>query len=195
MASPQPRTVPTLIIPGWQGSDDDHWQSWLEHELHAAGRVTRRPPFADLHNPDLDDWLTALRSSLSRLPNEGFDVVAHSLGAVLWLHHAAGQPETPRPARVLLVSPPSPQTAIPELAAFYPPPFAAAAVGRAATGTFLVAGDDDPYLTEGIVAAYAEPLGLSSAVVEGGGHLSANSGYGPWPAVLDWCNRDELSFG
>lgn len=189
------RTVPTLIVPGWQGSGDGHWQSWLEDELRAAGRVTMRPRFADLDNPDFDDWRAALRRSLATLPADGFDVVAHSLGAVLWLHHVLEPGEAPRPARVLLVAPPSPRTSIPEIAAFFPPPFDADAVRRGAGGTVLVAGEDDPYLPEGIAAAYGLPLRMATTVIAAGGHLSTNTGYGPWPAVRDWCHGDNLAFG
>ena len=28
----------------------------------------------------------------------------------------------------------------------------------------------------------------------GGGHLNDASGFGDWPAVLDWCRRDNLAF-
>jgi hypothetical protein len=28
----------------------------------------------------------------------------------------------------------------------------------------------------------------------GGGHINVESGYGEWPAMLDWCNRDHLAF-
>ncbi|HTZ44911.1 MAG TPA: alpha/beta hydrolase [Jatrophihabitans sp.] len=192
---PPPRTVPTLVIPGWQGSGDGHWQSWLEGELRAAGRRTLRPPFADLDEPELVDWRAALRRALDGLPPGGFDVVAHSLGAVLWLHHVAEPGDAPRPARVLLASPPSPRTTIGEIAAFVPPPLDAAAVRAGAGGTVLVAGDDDPYLPEGVEAAYARPLRLTATIVASGGHLSTGSGYGPWPAVLDWCGRAELAFG
>lgn len=192
---PEPRTVPTLIVPGWQGSGADHWQSWLERELRADGRTTSRPEFADLDNPDLDDWRSALRQALRAYPDDGFDLVAHSLGAVLWLHHAVGRQDTPRPARALLVSPPSPDTTISEIAAFYPPPLDPKAVAGAAGATVLVASDDDPYLPEGIEAAYGQPLRLTPVIVPRGGHLSSNSGFGPWPAVLDWCRRDGPAFG
>lgn len=53
----------------------------------------------------------------------------------------------------------------------------------------LVAGDDDPYLPEGIGAAYGLPLGIVTTVVPGGGHLSTPTGYAPWPAMLDWCQH------
>jgi len=195
MSSRRPsRTVPTVIVPGWQGSGDGHWQSWLEDELRAAGRQTLRPQFTDLDNPDFDDWHAALRRSLDTLPADGFDIVAHSLGAVLWLHHVVEPGDTPRPARVLLVAPPSPRTSIAEIAAFFPPPLHIDALRNGAGGTVLVAGDDDPYLPEGIAAAYGLPLEMATTVIPTGGHLSTNTGYGPWPAVLDWCSRDDLAF-
>jgi predicted alpha/beta hydrolase family esterase len=35
---------------------------------------------------------------------------------------------------------------------------------------------------------------MAATIVEGGGHLNVASGYGPWPQVLAWCNRDGLAF-
>lgn len=188
------RTVPTLVVPGWQGSGPGHWQTWLEEQLQAEGRRTCRPAFADLDRPDPADWLAQLRAALAQLPPDGFDVVAHSLGAVLWLHHAAAPADAPRPARVLLVAPPSPTTTIPEIAAFFPPPLDVDAVRHSADGVVLVGGEDDPYLPEGIGAAYGLPLKIATTVVPEGRHVNPDSGYGPWPALLDWCRRDNLAF-
>jgi hypothetical protein len=183
-----------LVVPGWRGSGPEHWQSWLEDELHAADRETRRPAFADLDRPDLSDWLAALRAALADLPPDGYDVVAHSLGAVLWLHHVAEPGAAPLAARVLLVAPPSPRTRIEEIASFFPPPMDVDTVRHGADGTVLVAGDDDPYLPEGIAAAYGVPLKIATTVIPGGGHLNPETGYGEWRAVLDWCRRDHLAF-
>jgi predicted alpha/beta hydrolase family esterase len=188
------RSVPTVVIPGWNGSPDEHWQTWLEQRLAEDGRETRRPPFADVDHPDRAEWLATLRATLADLPADGYDVVAHSLGAVLWLHHVADPGDSPRAARVALVSPPSPRTEFTEIAEFFPPPMDIDTVRRGADGTVLVAGDDDPYLPEGIAAAYGLPLKIATTVIPGGGHLNVESGHGEWPAVLDWCRRDNLAF-
>lgn len=188
------RTVPTVIVPGWQGSGEGHWQSWLAGQLTDAGREVRHPAFGDLDNPVLDDWLAALRASLAGLDDDGYDVVAHSLGAVLWLHHVATPSEAPRAARVLLVAPPSPSTVIPEIAAFFPPPMDIDTVRHSADGTVLVGSDNDAYTPEGIAAAYGSPLKMATTVVPGAGHLNTEAGFGEWPNVLDWCGRDNLAF-
>ena len=188
------RSVPTLVVPGWQGSGEGHWQTWLEAELAEAGRETRRPEFADLDHPQLAQWLDALHAAADGLPADGYDVVAHSLGAVLWLHHAVTPGDMPRPARVALVSPPSPGSEVPELAEFLPPPLDLDAVRAAADGTVLVGGADDPYCPEGIAAAYGLPLKMATTVIPEGGHLDPAAGFGPWPAVRDWCRRDNLAF-
>lgn len=194
MPRPPSRTAPTVVIPGWNGSGDGHWQTWLEAQLAAAGRQSRRPAFADLDRPDLGDWLTSLRETVADLPPDGYDVVAHSLGAVLWLHHVAAPGKSPRAARVVLVAPPSPRTDIEEIAAFFPPPMDVDTVRQGADGTVLVAGDNDPYIPEGIAAAYGLPLKMATTIVAGGGHMNVESAYGHWPAMLEWCNRDHLAF-
>jgi predicted alpha/beta hydrolase family esterase len=188
------RSVPVVILYGWQGSDSEHWQTWLATQLRDAGREVRYPELPDADHPRLDAWREALRSTLTGLPDDGFDVVAHSLGAVLWLHHAADPAGAALPARVALVSPPSPSTTIPEIAEFFPPPLDIDAVRRAADGTVLIGSDDDPYTPEGIAAAYGSPLKIATTIVPGGGHINVESGYGECPAVLDWCNRDNLAF-
>ena len=185
--------MPTVVIPGWQRSEPGHWQLWLAEQLVTAGRDVRHPAL-DVESPDLASWLVALRASLEGLPPGEFDVVAHSLGAVLWLHHVATAHECPRAGRVLLVAPPSPQTTIAEIAAFFPPPMDVDTVRRGADGTVLVGTSDDSYTPEGVAAAYGRPLKMPATIIEGGGHLNVDSGYGQWPAVLDWCGRDNLAF-
>jgi len=188
------RTVPTVLVHGWNANEPEHWQTLLAAQLVEAGREVRDLELPDPDEPILDSWLGALREGLAGLPDDGFDVVCHSLGSVLWLHHAADPGDAPRPARVALVTPPSPQTTIAAIAAFFPPPMDVDAVRRVADGTILVGTDDDPYCPEGTDVAYGRPLKMATTVIVGGKHLNVAAGYGPWPAMLDWCGRDNLAF-
>ncbi|MET9729158.1 alpha/beta hydrolase [Streptomyces sp. NPDC006458] len=87
--------------------------------------------------------------------------------------------------RVLLVAPPSRSFVVrqPEIAEFALPDLDLALPSP----TRFVAGDDDPCCPEGARAEYAEPLRSPVDILPGAGHLSVDDGYGPWPAVLEWC--------
>ena len=149
-----------------------------------------------MDEPELTDWLAALRSTLADLPADGYDVVAHSLGAVLWLHHVADTGRHARGRHACRWSHrPSPRTTIaPRSPAFFPPPMDVDAVRRGADGTVLVGRRRRPVPARGIAEAYGRPLMIATTVLEGGGHVNVESGLGPWPAVLDWCGRDNLAF-
>jgi predicted alpha/beta hydrolase family esterase len=194
-----------VLLHGIDGSGPGHWQRWLADELTDAGREVRFPDLPDASAPELDPWLDAIDASLSGLNDDGFDVVAHSLGAIAWLHHAvrwssareavaASAEAGPLPARVALVAPPSPDRLKSVAPGFEPVPMDIDAVRRAADGTVLVGGDNDPHCPDGIARVYGVPLKMAATVIPGGGHLNTASGYGPWPAVLDWCRRDNLAF-
>jgi predicted alpha/beta hydrolase family esterase len=188
------RTVPTVIVHGWRGPGPAPWQDWLAAQLADAGREVRYPQLPDPQTPTLAAWLAALRETLAGLPDTQFDVVAHSLGAVLWLHHVAEPDGSPRPARVALVAPSSAAAGVAEIAEFFPVPLDVDIVRHAAEGTVLVGADDDPYAPEGVAAAYGQPLKMATTVLPGGGHVNGQSGYTEWPAMLSWCNRDNLAF-
>jgi predicted alpha/beta hydrolase family esterase len=180
-----------LVLHGWQNHrPKGHWQHWLADRLGALGHRVGYPQLPDADDPDLEVWLGELARHLEESAGTGERVVvAHSLSAVLWLHAAARGMEQQRLAdRVLLVAPPSGSVLAryPEVAAFAPPAPDFTLPGP----TRLVAGDDDPYCPEGAGPHFAEPLGIPADILPGAGHLDLNAGYGPWPAVLDWCLAD-----
>jgi uncharacterized protein len=193
MPRPQPTTQPVVILPGIGGSEPGHWQRLLADRL-AAGHEVRLPALPDLDRPRPGPWLAVLGETLAGLPDGGYDVVCHSLGCLLWLHHAASGPSGPAPARVLLVAPPAPAAPVPELAPWRPVPLDPDPVRKAAGGTILVCADNDPWCPQGAAAAYGRPLRIPVTVIPGGKHLNVAAGYGEWPAVEQWCNRPNLAF-
>jgi predicted alpha/beta hydrolase family esterase len=166
-----------LILHGYQGNSPEHWQRWLARRLAADGHDVAYPDLPDADRPQLEAWLEALAGERRR----GDIVVCHSLACVLWLHHRArGGPPA---RRALLVAPPCPDAGIPEIAGFFPVPRTPAL----AEGAELVCSDADPYCPVGAPTYYGAPLAVPCAVVERGGHLNVDAGFGPWPTALAWC--------
>jgi predicted alpha/beta hydrolase family esterase len=188
------RTVPTVILHGLNGAGPDHWQRWLAGRLSDAGRDVIFPELPNPDAPELAEWLPVLTETLAGLPADGYDLIGHSLGAVLWLHHAANPGLSPAPARVALVAMPSSTPLLDVAPSFVPVPLDIDTVRKAADGTVLVGGDNDPYCPDGVARTYGAPLKMAATVIPDAGHINLDSGFGPWPAVLDWCGRDNLAF-
>lgn len=189
-----------LILHGWQNRrPEGHWQRWLASELGASGASVRYPQLPEPDEPVLEDWIGALEAELGGTDPASLTVVAHSLGCLLWLAYAERRAERGEPAvlarRVVLVAPAAPAVlhGIPEIASFAPAllgdraRFALAAT--ALERVIVVAGTDDPYCPDGADRTYATPLDLDFVPVEGGGHLTIDDGYGPFPLVRELATR------
>ena len=165
-----------LILHGLGGSGPEHWQQWIAGRLRAAGAEVRFPDLPDPDAPQPDAWLQALERERTR----DEIVLCHSLGCILWLHHRArGGADA---ERILLVAPPSSDADVPEIQSFFPAPTDPQLVANAQ----LVCGDDDPYCPRGAHVVYAG-LGLETTLIEGGGHINVDAGFGAWPALEAWC--------
>jgi uncharacterized protein len=179
-----------LLLHGHTGSGPRHWQSWLAGELANTGGVVDVPQLTDPDRPDLEVWLGELRHHLEVAPTTGERILlAHSCGALLWLHHAArlaDNHDAPRFDRVLLVAPPGPRWTHPDVHGFTPAPLDAAGVRRAAGWTQLVVGDDDECCPVDDAVEMAAQLKVDLDVIPAGAHLNTDAGYGPWPAVREW---------
>ncbi|WP_228430494.1 RBBP9/YdeN family alpha/beta hydrolase [Baekduia soli] len=181
--------APGAHPPRLAGLGPEHWQTWLAGRLQAAGAHVQYPDLPACDVPCPDRWGAALQGELRRLaagPGERI-VICHSLGCVLWLREAARIAPRHRVDRVVLVAPPCPGAAIPELAGFYPTGADRAAVDAAAGHTRLVCSDDDDYCPgPGAPEQWGRPLGLEVDLLPGAGHLNVDAGYGPWPAMRSW---------
>ena len=190
-----------LILHGWGGNKPTHWQEILFQKLTEAGQRVHYPKMPEPTAPEPAAWLAKLTEELAEIQSETPDtpltVLTHSLGAINWMHFAAGNgPNGPQVAdRVLLVAPPyvlpqaPPPDAPPSVTGFFPPPFDPAAIRAAARETVLVASDTDDFATFDQSSGYAAKLGVPIHLLKGAGHISPYYGYGEWPWALDWCLR------
>lgn len=160
-----------LIVPGWQGSGPDHWQSHWERELPGAARIE----VPDWDAPRRADWLEAIDRAVRRAPAPPI-FITHSLGGIAVAHWAAVA-SVPA-AGALLVAPADLDRAdCPEaLRDFTPVPRA-----RLRFPSVLVASDSDPYASLESSIELAADWGSRIVIVRRAGHINTASGHGPWP--------------
>ncbi|MDO9353992.1 MAG: alpha/beta hydrolase [Solirubrobacteraceae bacterium] len=199
-----------LLLHGFGGVGADHWLVWLSTELRQRGHVARIRKLPSPAAPELDAWMAAMRARLDVLGgaaaplDEAGDasgelvVVAHSLGARLWLQHTQefgrGGPH-PVADRVALVAPPRLPEGIPATR-FHDLDFERVRPELAARETRLVVSGNDPYWPQGGAAGgVGDALGIPVDHVGDHGHLEPADGYGPWPSMLAWCLGDADAIG
>lgn len=169
-------TTPTyLVLPGYQNSEPEHWQSRWEKADPAR---FRRVEQADWDEPLLPDWVETLDRAVAAAAGPVV-LVAHSLGCITVAHWAASADRAllANVTGALLVAPADIDTAeVPELVNFRPVP-----VEPLPFPSTVVAADDDPWCSPARARLFADHWGSRFAGVGTGGHLNTASGLGDWP--------------
>lgn len=163
-----------LLLPGWQNSGPEHWQSLWELR-HGYLRV-------DQHNwmqPLRGDWVARLEEVVLAQPADAhITLVAHSLGCHLTAAWAAHSQHTARVHAALLVAPPDVS------ATSFPPQlhrWAQPVLSPLPFRSRLVASADDPYCSFDAAAALARHWGSDLTDIGARGHVNSESGLGDWP--------------
>lgn len=175
-----------LLIHGLHGSGQDHWQSWLYHELKQRSFHVSFPTFSEYHFPKKDVWLEELTSAVRALPKDHKKIIiTHSLGGLLWQHFSARQNKKAAD-QVILVAPPSPEIVLPEAKSFYPVPLSKKKLTQVSEETLFVHSTNDPYCSLDDTEHYLK-LNFPTITLANMGHINAESGHGSWPWILDLC--------
>lgn len=161
----------TLIIPGYLGSERDHWQRLWAAEDPSAHVVEQD----DWENPTLSEWIYALEAELAQSP--GAVLVAHSLGCIL-VAHLASRPSAAHIAGALLVAPADTERMLvrePKFASFAPIP-------RYSFNfpSVVVASRNDPYMGFTRSKTLADLWGSGFVDMGEAGHINAETGLGSW---------------
>lgn len=167
-------TIRYLIVPGWQGSADDHWQSHWQHSLPNSARVEQ----ADWLAPQREDWVAELQRSIAGDPRPTI-LIAHSLGCITVAHWAAQAPvELLRRVRAALLVAPADveRTNCPAALQNFAPipqqslPFPSQLVGS----------DNDSAASAARAIELARDWGSDAAILSGAGHINVKSGHQRW---------------
>lgn len=170
------REAEILIIPGFDNSGPEHWQTRWQEKLPTARRVEQ----ASWDRPVRDDWVARIRAEVERA-EKPVVLVAHSLGVLAVAHAAAGLPAG-KVRGAFLVAPPAPGH--PDYPPAIDPAFAGLPREPLPFPSMLVASRTDPLCDFAVADDYAGAWG--SLLVDAGdaGHINTASGYGPWPDGL-----------
>ncbi len=176
-----------VLVYGYEGSGEGHWQRWAAATLRARGVAVAFPELSDPASPRKDVWVAELRAVVNdaRRRNDTVTFLCHSLGC--WaVDHLVSEDGTAGMHAALLVAPPSPFLVFEPVDSFLPPPRRADAWAPIAARTLLVGSDDDDYAGPDELRDVARALGVPWRILPGAGHINVAAGYGPWPFVMEW---------
>lgn len=160
-----------FIIPGYQGSGPDHWQTWIESKQLNFHRIQQK----DWNNPDIAEWAANIDKAIAGYDLQSVVLVAHSLGCLTvaeWVKRY-----NKRVKAALLVAPPDAdlirkkvnENLIAETPTHHIP-----------FRTTLVASSNDPWISIETAENYAKSWGSEFINIGDAGHINNLSGYGVW---------------
>jgi predicted alpha/beta hydrolase family esterase len=168
-----------LIVPGFHGSGDAHWQTLLEKQLPNAQRVAR----VDWEMPVVKAWAKAVTRALDEDPVPTV-IVAHSFGCLASAVAIANRPNLDLAA--VFVAPAQPDRfapfgvrdnpALPSIAQYLPD-------GPLNVPGLLIGSQNDPWMKLQHAYAWARRWNLVFHDAGLAGHINVESGYGPWPWI------------
>ena len=171
-----------LIVHGWGGSDAPHWQSWLADELVKNNNQVYFLKFNEIEYPHLSAWSNELSDALDEFKPDV--VVCHSVACTLWFHLCNAK-RIQVVKELYLVAPPSMTCDIVELKSFFPIKTPKTLYARDA---ILVISTNDPYMTLDEAKILQKELNVKMEILEGAGHINADSNFGRWPWILEQIN-------
>lgn len=160
-----------FIIPGYQGSGPDHWQSWLENTQPNFRRIHQR----DWNNPDIDEWAENINKVISAHGDDKVILVAHSLGC-----HAVAQWAKRYKRKIkaaLLVAPPDTELIRRKVDDRL---FEELPLLKLPFRSIVVASSNDPWINIEKAEKYACIWDSEFINIGNAGHINNLSGYGEW---------------
>ncbi|WP_295473469.1 alpha/beta hydrolase [uncultured Pseudomonas sp.] len=163
-----------LIVPGWQGSPDEHWQTHWQNSLPNSERVRQ----ADWHHPRCADWVGELQRAVAA-EDSPVILIAHSLGCITVAHWARLAPlESLRQVHgALLVAPADVERpgCPPALRNFAPIP-----TDLLPFPAQVVSSDNDPAVSTRRAMQMASNWGAELGLLNQAGHINVKSGHTRW---------------
>lgn len=166
-----------LILPGWQNSGPDHWQSRWE-VLHGYRRVDQH----DWMTPKRGDWMARLEEVVLGC-NGPVVLVAHSLGCILTAAWASHSQNSHRVKAAFLVAPgDAERDALRDVL----PSWSPIAMQALPFRSVLVGSRNDAYCDFVRVQSLAQAWSSRFVDLGEAGHINTETGLGDWPEGHTW---------
>jgi predicted alpha/beta hydrolase family esterase len=169
-----------LLLPGWQNSGPDHWQSLWESE-YGYLRVQEH----DWERPLRGDWIIQLEEAVLAASTP-VSLVAHSLGCIQVAAWAAHSRNVNKVHSAFLVAPPDV-----EREEFQPLLSSWSPIERSALPftALVVASSNDPFCAYERAQALACNWVAEFKNIGPAGHINADSGLGHWAQAHEWLRQ------
>ena len=163
---------PVWLLPGWQNSGPEHWQSRWER-AHGYTRLEQH----DWMRPLRGDWIARLEDVLLQAHPPAV-LVAHSLGCIHTAAWAAHSRNTRCVKAALLVAPPDTERCDVRdmLPSWSPIP-----LQKLPFKTVVIASSNDPFCSLARARQFADAWNARFVDIGSRGHINADSGLGDWP--------------
>lgn len=165
-----------LILPGFAGSEDEHWQARWAAKLRTARMVEQD----DWHDPDPGSWRARIVAAVEAADRPVI-LIAHSLGVIAAVEAAPAFPAGVVRGALLVAYPDI--EANPDLPASVRR-FAPVPRDPLSFPSLLVASRTDPYCAFEKAEDMAYAWGAQIVDAGESGHINVASGHGPWPEGL-----------
>ena len=164
-----------LIVPGYKGAPEDHWQTRWERNLSAARRVQ----MGEWQKPVFEDWKANLIAEVKKCVKPVV-LVGHSIGSQVIVRAAK---EFPKPiAGAFLVAPPDVEN--PSIRPRHLLTFGPAPRDPLPFPSVTIASRNDSFCSFEVAEDMAASWGSLFMDAGESGHINADSGHGPWPEGL-----------
>jgi predicted alpha/beta hydrolase family esterase len=173
-----------FIFHCWGGGPRDCWRGWLTDRMREKGVEVKAPGFPNTNEPELHEWLSAVRKEVPKF-DSGWVLVSHSLGGPTILRLLESFSEEEKVGAVILVAAFAKDLGIPEIRSFVEKEFDWEKI-RSKAGKFVVINsDNDPFIELEEGKRLASLLGAQLIVEHGAGHINEGAGFTSYPRILE----------
>lgn len=172
-----------LILHGIEGYAGIHWQKWLQEELLSDGHEVIMPNLPNSNHPSRSEWLDTANKLMENCILKDTVIVGHSLGVVTALDVIEN---ISSPVKALISVSGFSKDLGSELNSYFmkSKTIDFSKVRRNIGKSFILYGDNDPYVPTEALRGLAEELNVEPKVYKNGGHLNTDSGYTTFPDIL-----------